>query len=248
MVISEENKPEPIDIQGFEYDEVKKLMECCKKKLQQEDTKNRKNRVLEALLYIKEFVRRMFANQHEINLFVARTGGGKSTIATAMMYKIYKENKKRIKRGKTPLNIYTNIGTSFPTISVTKENLVDGELQNGYLFFDEASVGFNNRQFKKFSQDDQEFFRFHRKNKLEVCLFSQSNADTDKVIRSLVHNEFLLRKFLWWIIVIPVSLTTGIDPITQDWQDKREIRSIFSAKFYCWVRWSFYFDTTQRSK
>jgi hypothetical protein len=153
----------------------------------------------------------------------------------------------RLKREKPLLNIYTNIDTSFPTIKVTKNDLKDGALNNGALFLDEGSLMFNNRKFKTFTDENQEFFRYHRKRKLNVYVFSQSNDDTDKVIRTLAHNEFIVRKFMrFWIAVVPVKMWVGVDELTKDYVTKREMRWMLAAKYYFWPRWSFYFDTTQR--
>jgi len=210
----------------------------------------------------------MFSKTYHINIYFGKTGGGKTVSAVVLMHKLHRRNQKltklntkiqkknqkreakgktRMKKEKQLLNIYTNIDTVFPTIKVTKNDLKDGDLTNGSLFLDEGSLMFNNRKFKTFSDEAQEFFRYHRKRRLNVYVFSQSNDDTDKVIRTLAHNEFIVRKFMrYWIAVLPVKMWIGVDEMTKDYVTKREIGWLFSAKFYFWPRWSFYFDTTQR--
>jgi hypothetical protein len=218
----------------------------------------------------------MFCRTYHINIYFGKTGGGKTVSAVYMMYKLHRKNQRRerknekirkqnsrwaasgskwgkfrlrvrMKRELPLLNIYTNIETTFETIPVTRDDLVDGVLTNGTLFLDEGSLMFNNREFKTFPKTAQRFFRYHRKHKLNICVFTQSFDDTDKVIRELAHNEFMAQKFLrFWIAVMPVKRWMGIDDITQKYQDKRKFRWIFASKFYFWPRWSLYFDTTQR--
>jgi hypothetical protein len=191
----------------------------------------------------------MFSASPKISLYYGKTGEGKSTTATVMMYKIYLKNLKRRKKGKPEQNIYTNIKTTFPTTQITKDDLNDGKLTDGHLFLDEGSLQFNNRNYKAFSMEQQKFFRYHRKNALEIHVFSQSEDDTDKVIRSLTHNEYIVSKFLFWILVRRVHLFIGISDITKDLEKQRKMGSMLVAFFfrkYFWARWSLLFDTTQK--
>jgi len=201
-----------------------------------------------ALAYLKQVVGRMLSVQYKIHVYFGLTGSGKTTVAAAMMYKLHKKNLKLIKKGRVPVNIYTNIRTAFPTIQITKNDLIDGKLTDGVLFLDEGSLMFNNRQFKTFSDANQTFFRYHRKSRLHINVFSQSFDDTDKVIRSLAHQYFIVQKFLiWWCAVRAVHCRIWIDDISkQIITEYMKPPWLLFAKKYFWPSWSIKFDTTQR--
>lgn len=64
------------------------------------------------------------------------------------------------------------------------------------LIIDEAAIEYNSRNFAKFPQSAQLFYRFHRHYGVAVDVFSQSWDSVDKVLRSLSQRMYVLHKSL----------------------------------------------------
>jgi hypothetical protein len=194
------------------------------------------------LWHFKECFKRAFTRQPEIHTYFGLTGSGKTTVAVAMMHKLYKKHKKR------GITIYTNVDCSLPFVTkITKDDLIDGQLTDGFVFYDEASLDFNNREFKKFTKASQNFFRYHRKNRLHVNVFSQAPEDTDKVIRDLSHCLYRIEKRFLFVFVKCIGRRIGVDEMSKDIKTIHKLAPAFIVKIYCWLYWSFKFDTYKRT-
>ena len=139
-------------------------------------------------------------NPYTSILYIGKKGSGKSTLITKLCLQYHKSSciyydDHDNKWHKEPWKIYTNTQVYMP-FKVHKFNLKDlGKLvpePNSIIICDEINLVWDNRNFKAFAQDIQDFFRLARKLRVKVVMFSQS-FDCDKKIRTLCDEMWLLR-------------------------------------------------------
>ena len=158
--------------------------------------------VLALFFYWLYWVIRM-RNPYTSILYIGKKGAGKSTLITKLCIKYHKssclyyaDDKK--KWVKTKWKIYTNTRVYLP-FKVQSFKLSElGKLipePNSVIICDEINLVWDNRNFKSFSNEIQEFFRLARKLRCKVVMFSQS-FDCDKKIRTLVDEMWLLQNLL----------------------------------------------------
>ena len=142
-------------------------------------------------------------NPYNSVLYIGKKGSGKSTLITKLVLKYhngsliyYDDNEKKWKKEKW--NIYTNTEVNMPfkvhKFDIRKLGTFVPE-PNSVVICDEINLIWDNRNFKAFSSDIQEFFRLARKLRCKVIMFSQS-FDCDKKIRTLVDQMWLLQSKL----------------------------------------------------
>lgn len=124
---------------------------------------------------------------------MGKKGVGKSTVLQKQAYKHYREK----------WNIYCNIGdTTFKKateIDCTK--LWEQDIKpHSVVLIDEVNLLWDNRDFKKFPQELNRWFRAQRHMKVKVIMFSQT-ADVDKKIRDLTDRIYLVRRYFQTLII-----------------------------------------------
>lgn len=133
-----------------------------------------------------------FYNPYTLTLIYGKKGCGKSTLCQKIIYKHYK-------RG---WNIYYNQGdsrfTAGEAIDASKLWEVDFK-PHSLLIIDEVNLLWDNRQFKSFPKELNEWFRLQRHKKVKCVLFSQT-ADADKKIRDLTDRVYLCKRYFEVII------------------------------------------------
>lgn len=139
------------------------------------------------------------SNPYKTTLYIGKKGSGKSTMITKLCLKYhnsycryYDENEHKWKKEKW--RIYVNTDVTLP-FWVRRFDIKDlGKFvpyPNSVIICDEINLVWDNRAFKSFSSDVQEFFRLCRKLRCRVILFSQS-FDCDKKVRTLCDEMYLL--------------------------------------------------------
>lgn len=117
-----------------------------------------------------------------IKLFFGSPGCGKTTLACKLMY--YSDSPFKFSNFDTDLSLGITsdyIGQfAFPDYSE--------------LYIDEAGIDYNNRNYKKLSQDAIEYFKLHRHFKNDIYLFSQSWEDTDITLRRLTDELWYMKR------------------------------------------------------
>lgn len=133
------------------------------------------------IIYWLYWVIRM-RNPYSSVLYIGKKGSGKSTLITKLVLQYHKskviyhdDNERKWKRENW--NIYTNTPVFVP-FAVNRFDLRNlGAFvpkPNSVIFCDEINLIWDNRNFKAFGSDIQEFFRLARKLRCKVVMFSQS--------------------------------------------------------------------------
>lgn len=119
-------------------------------------------------------------------------GSGKTTFAAWI-------TKRRLKRKG---DVYSNVAIK-GAYEVKKEDIGHYDISNGLLILDEASVDYNNRNFKTNFDDDQlYYFKHHRHYNIDIAIFSQSWEDADITLRRLSTRYYYVYKS-----IIPFFIT-----------------------------------------
>lgn len=129
-----------------------------------------------------------------IRYFVGIPGSGKTTIACCLLKRFLKP--KFFKRlSKMPYDyLFSNFDTSLAN-RIDVDVLSSQKLpQFSYLCVDESGLEFNSRKFKSLPPGVIEFFKKHRHEHCDIDFFSQTWDDTDKQLRDLAQEIWLLRK------------------------------------------------------
>ena len=113
-------------------------------------------------------------------------GSGKTTLAAAVA--LYCSKKGYL--------CFTNFETKGAGTFKVPEDITRCDYPEGsWIILDEAGSIYNNRNFKKFSDTDTEFFKMHRHHKYTIILLSQA-LDVDLKIKNVSHRFFEVRKSL----------------------------------------------------
>lgn len=175
-----------------------------------------------------------YDNPYYVAMFFAPTGVGKSMF-------LNKEGHSHSNRGwivystsKDVSGIYINpkdLGKfQFPN---TQDNL---------LLIDEASILFNNRDYKSFGKELRAFFKLHRKMHLRIFLASQDFEDVDITLRRLTTKYYLLDRFLGIFVrarkirkVITLTQAQGSESgtITDSYEYESALRR--GSRMYCFL-------------
>lgn len=128
---------------------------------------------------------RFLLNPYKLIFIFAKKGSGKSTL-------LAKEAIRHLNKG---WNVFTT--ENIPgTYQFSHEDIGYKEFPaRSVLFIDEASLAWDNRQFKNMKSEVIEWFRLQRHRKIKVYLFSQT-FDVDKKIRDQADSMFLLNRVL----------------------------------------------------
>lgn len=146
-----------------------------------------------------------YVDRYTLTLYFGRKGCGKSCT-------MQKEIIKHHKRG---WNIYADIGSTY----IPYVNQINGKYFYKYeyppdsvIFLDESVIKFNNRNWKSFEEEAQNWFVEQRKHKCKVIMFANTFG-VDSKIRDLNDELVLCRKFFrilmigrrWYKIPIIIS-------------------------------------------
>lgn len=136
------------------------------------------------LIVIWDKLTRKYINPYKLYFFMGKKGSGKSTVLTKIALQ-------ELKKGKSVFSTEDVPGT----YEFKAEYVGFYELpENSVVLIDEASIAWNNRHWKSLRDEVIEWYRFQRKRKLTVYLFSQT-FDVDVKIRDLSDEMFLVTKF-----------------------------------------------------
>lgn len=154
---------------------------------------------------IRGFISRNSADNHSkskckqkkekniLSVYFGVPGSGKTTFATHLARKDLKRKRK----------VYSNVPITGTYAVNCKEDLGVYDISNGRLIIDEAGIEFNNRDFKKFSDDALYFFKYHRHYRVQIDVFSQGFDDMDKKIRTLAQELYVVKNHSFRFLLLP---------------------------------------------
>lgn len=159
-----------------------------------------------------------------INMVFGLAGSGKSTALAWVCSRALKSKK------------YDRIYSNFPLSGCYEfrvlEDLYKFELNNCLILFDEATLTYDNRDFKKFPREAVQAICLHRhfitdlSKSCDIWLCAQEYDAVDKKLRMLTQNLYYCRSFLGFSYLAPIYRHITISP------DSSEI--VYGYKFGSW--------------
>ena len=152
--------------------------------------------------------RKVKSKPKTITVYFGVPGSGKTTLAALF-------TRKALKRGET---VFSNV----PIVGSYKyspvEDLGINQIEDCLLLLDEASLEFNNRNYKAFPKSCIEFFKLHRHYGVAIDVFSQSYEDMDVTIRRLATQYKVVRKSIFPYFISTRTARAIIDINEEDYQ------------------------------
>lgn len=158
-----------------------------------------------------------------LNMYMGKMGVGKTT-------HICRESQRYIKKG---YKVYCNVeipGTYLYNPLELNQYTFE---KNSVVFCDEIGIIFNNRSFKSFDKGYIEFFKMIRQYKVKFICYSQA-LDSDKIIRNLMHNIYIMNRIGKITLIRPISKNFGL---ATDENGNGQI--VDSYKFKSILEWKF---------
>lgn len=216
--------------------------------------------VLFVVLFLFTYLTRNYINPYKLIFVFGKKGSGKSTLLTKL-------SNKYLKCG------WTVYSTEAPKEQGAKEQNESARYTSFFehiyyldprklyhynfpprtcIFIDEASLIWDNRDFKTMDKKIIEWFRYQRHHKCRVYLFSQS-FDVDLKIRSLVDEFYIVRKYLRVFVIgsriirKPVVVHPSPESparIDDDMIVDPPIMAFFGGKLFAYIPyWAHFFDS-----
>lgn len=162
-------------------------------------------------LNFKELKNYKFKNKEKpktITVYFGVPGSGKTTLAALFVRKALKNN----------LTVFSNV----PILGAYRYSpIVDlgtNQIEDCHIILDEASLEFNNRNFKSFPKTCIEFFKLHRHYGVSIDVFSQSYEDMDITIRRLATKFVIVKKSIFPYFIATRTAKSIIDINEEDKQ------------------------------
>lgn len=136
-------------------------------------------------IYIIAFILEMFFFKpgNTFDIYFGVPGCGKTTFAAYL-------SKKRLKRC---TKVYSNVEIK-GCYAIEKNDIGRFDISDGLMILDEAGIEYNNRNYKKFTDEEVSFFKKHRHYNIDIAIFSQDFKDMDIKLRKLATRYYLLKK------------------------------------------------------
>ena len=158
----------------------------------------------------KKTVRRRIKHspKHVLSIYFGVPGAGKTTFAAWLA-------KRDLKYG---VNVWSNVPITGTFKIEPKDDIGKYMIHDGHLIIDEAGLEYNNREYKKFSEDSTYFYKYHRHYELAVDIFSQGFDDMDKKLRTLAQNLYVVKRsiFPYFIVRRRIGKRVGINELTKE--------------------------------
>lgn len=157
------------------------------------------------------FDMKAFCSRLDVAIVFGVPGCGKTTLLS----KIAKYcNKYGIK-------VYANVTLKdIDYVKIESHDIGKYDLHDGIILIDEASVDFNNRDFKNLNKSLIAYAKYHRHYNTKIVIFSQSYEDMDITFRRLADRFYLCRRWLLgFSLLTPIDKKVGIDEVTHQITD-----------------------------
>lgn len=118
------------------------------------------------------------------SVYFGAPGSGKSTMACRLALRALKKG----------IKVYSNVPIKGCLELDPRADIGKYEISNGLVLVDECGIEFNNRDFKSFTKEMNQWFKLYRHARCDVVIFSQSYEDMDKKLRILADRYFLIER------------------------------------------------------
>lgn len=168
---------------------------------------------------------------NSFDIYFGVPGSGKTTFAAYLA-------KKRLKRGGRVLSNVNIKGT----YEVEKSDIGHYMIKDCLLLIDEAGVDYNNRNYKKFSDEEVYFYKYHRHYNVDIAIFSQGYDDMDKKLRTLATRYYIVKRSIFpgFITRKLINKRLGIDKNTKQIIDEYVFAILGTKWIYCPKLWKMF--------
>ena len=168
---------------------------------------------------------------NSFDIYFGVPGSGKTTFAA------YLAKKRLKKRGKVLSNV--NIKGTY---EVEKSDIGRYMIKDCLLLIDEAGVDYNNRNYKKFSDEEVYFYKYHRHYNVDIAIFSQGYDDMDKKLRTLATKYYIVKRSIFpgFITRKLINKKLGIDKNTKQIIDEYCFAILGTRYIYCPKLWKMF--------
>lgn len=176
---------------------------------------------------------------HILSIYFGVPGSGKTTFAAWLA-------KRDLRRGG---KVWSNVPITGAYKLDPKEDIGQYMICDGRVIIDEAGIEYNNRDFKKFSEESLYFYKYHRHYELAIDVFSQGFDDMDKKIRTLAQRLYVVKKSLlpWFVYRRQIRKRVGVNEYTKDIIDEYEFVPFSRVYIFAPLVWKS-FNTISRKE
>lgn len=194
--------------------------------------------ILGVLLVLNLFKKKRKIN-HILSIYFGVPGSGKTTFAAWL-------TKRDLRHGG---KVWSNVPITGAYVLDPKEDIGQYMICDGRVIIDEAGIEYNNRDFKKFSEEALYFYKYHRHYELAVDVFSQGFDDMDKKIRTLAQRLYVVKKsiFPWFVYRRQIRKKVGINEFSKEIIDEYEFVPFSRKYIFCPPLWKS-FNTISRKQ
>ena len=178
----------------------------------------------------------IFKRKATFTIYFGVPGSGKSTMAAYLAKKAFKKKN----------TVYSNVAIK-GAYEIKKSDIGNYDISDGLLILDEAGLDYNNRNYKKFTDEETDFFKKHRHYNVDVALFSQDFEDMDIKLRKLCTTYFLMKKSIvpFFIERRRIDKKIGIDKETKQIIEQYSFAFLGRRLIFAPSTWKF-FETHER--
>lgn len=147
-----------------------------------------------------------------VRIYFGVPGSGKTTYAAKIV-------KKNLKKG---IKTFCNVNI-LGSIKIDSRDIGRIDISDGDLIIDEASIEYNNRNYKALPQEQIQWFKLSRHYGIRnIYIFSQSYDDMDITLRRLADVLFIVKRSIipWLIVVKQISRRIGINAESHQIEDQ----------------------------
>ena len=176
---------------------------------------------------------------HILSVYFGVPGSGKTTFAAWL-------TKRDLRRGG---KVWSNVPITGAFVLDPKEDIGQYMICDGRVIIDEAGIEYNNRDFKRFTEESLYFYKYHRHYELAVDVFSQGFDDMDKKIRTLAQRLYVVKKSLlpWFVYRRQIRKKVGINEYSKEIIDEYEFVPFSKRYIFTPLLWKS-FNTISRKQ
>lgn len=175
---------------------------------------------------------------YALSIYFGVPGSGKTTFAAYLA-------KKDLKKGR---KVWSNVPITGTMQFDPQTDIGQYMICDGRVIIDEAGLEYNNRNFKKFSDDQNYFYKYHRHYQLDVDIFSQGYDDMDKKLRILAQRLYVVKKSLipGFICRKTISKKVGINEMSKEIIDEYYFVPFSTKWIFAPVLWKMFNSYSRR--